>query len=515
MVAVEFVQGAVVAGRFRLDRKIGEGGMALVWAATHCVTHKQVALKTLKPERAADSHLRHRFIREARAACAVRHPNIVEIDDVLELEDGSPVMVMDLLHGESLGDRLRRDGAMPIAEVARILLPVVSAVGTAHAGGIVHRDLKPDNIFLADDGNGGTVVKVLDFGIAKVLSIESDAAQSGGLTGTGALLGTPYYMAPEQIFGDHDIDWRADAWALGIILYECLSGRRPTEADNIGQILKIVMTDGIVPLQKVAPQTPTDVTLLVQHLLTRDRAARPRSLAEVQQVLRRYTDVDARSFAEPAVARARKSIPAPDEVSKQALIHSSDDAHPLSETRLAATTSRPPAFAASTDRSGVSKLASSTASTTAQRLAIGPRRSRSTLAIAGAGLAIVAAIGASLFGARQGSVAPTLAVPSVSAASVEVAPSLPPAPPASSPAPAPAPPVDGAETSPSPSASATVAAAARLGHGALPAAATHKASTPAQPAPPPSAPPAAAPDCQVPWTIDSAGIKHPRPECMR
>ena len=165
--------------------------MGVVWAATHLVTRKPVALKMLKPERAADPALRQRFIREARAVCAVQHPNIVEIHDVLQTEDGSPVIVMDLLHGESLGQRLDRETRLPPGEVARLILPVVSAVGTAHASGVVHRDLKPDNIFLADERDGTLSVKVLDFGIAKVLTTESDAEATGGLTGTGAMLGTP------------------------------------------------------------------------------------------------------------------------------------------------------------------------------------------------------------------------------------------------------------------------------------------------------------------------------------
>ena len=148
----ELEPGTVIAGRFVLDRRIGEGGMGVVWAATHKITGKAVALKMLKAERAGDAVVRARFLREARAVCAVRHPNIVQIHDVLEMDDGAPVMVMDLLRGESLGSRLARETRLPVDQVARILLPTVNAVGAAHAAGIVHRNLKPDNIFLRRRG---------------------------------------------------------------------------------------------------------------------------------------------------------------------------------------------------------------------------------------------------------------------------------------------------------------------------------------------------------------------------
>jgi hypothetical protein len=248
---------------------------------------------------------RHRFLREARAACAVRHPNVVQVHDVLELDDGSPVMVMDLLDGESLGARLRRSGKLPLAEAARITLQVVSAVGTAHAAGIVHRDLKPDNVFLVLRADGATEVKVLDFGIAKLTAVEGDAAQTAGLTATGALLGTPHYMAPEQAFGERDVDHRADVWAIGIMLNEYLSGVLPTRAENVGQILKIVTTGAIRPLEELEPSLPREITALVGRMLARERDARPGDLGEVKAVLGRHTDVSVPSFGGPVAPRER------------------------------------------------------------------------------------------------------------------------------------------------------------------------------------------------------------------
>lgn len=334
MVTIDLVPGNVLAGRYRLDRQLGEGGMGVVWAATHVVTRKPVAVKLLHRSDDLDPRFVDRFLREARAATAVEHPNVVAIHDVLELDDQTPMMVMELLEGESLGARLDREHTIPVGDFARIMLPVVSAVGTAHAAGIVHRDLKPDNVFLSRTPDG-QVVKVLDFGIAKLTHTDTDAAHTGGLTGSGAMLGTPYYMAPEQIFGEKDIDHRADVWALGIMFFECMAGVRPTQADNIGQILKIVTTGKIVPLGQLAPDAPEDLRSLVDRMLSRERDARP-TLHEVRQVLSRYaTDVSVRTFRDPAVRGAPSSAPTLDADDKRVSFRTGDDVNPLGLTQTA------------------------------------------------------------------------------------------------------------------------------------------------------------------------------------
>jgi serine/threonine-protein kinase len=309
-VSLELRAGAIVASRYRLDRLLGEGGFAVVWAATHVVTRRRVALKFLRESSASDPRIRQRFVREVRAASAVSHPNVIVIHDVFE-DDAGPMMVMDLLEGESLGVRLARDRALSLQETATIMLPVVSAVETAHALGIVHRDLKPDNIFLAKPSSGyeGAIeVKVLDFGIAKLTRHEGAAAQSGGLTNTGAMLGTPYYMSPEQFFGDGEIDHRSDIWALGVILYECLAGVRPTEAETVGNIVKIIANEAMVPLADRKPGLPADVTGVVQRALSFDCAKRP-PLRELAEVLARYTSVKAPSPVAAVAARAESTSP--------------------------------------------------------------------------------------------------------------------------------------------------------------------------------------------------------------
>ena len=306
----ELKPGAVVGQRYQLDRLIGEGGMGTVWAATHTITRKSVALKLLNGEDRKDARIRQRFLREARAACAVRHPNVVAIHDVLETEDGTPLMVMDLLEGESLAQRLARTRTMPLGDVARVLLPVVSAVGTAHALGIVHRDLKPDNIFLAREPDGRIDVKVLDFGIAKLTALEGLAASTSALTQDGGLLGTPFYMSPEQVDGEKDIDHRSDVWSLGIILYECLAGKVPTEGYNIGQVMKTITRGVLVPLESVAPAVPASIAAMVMKMLSRDRAERP-TLHAIAEELRAYANVEVSAFGEPVAPLAHPSGPLP------------------------------------------------------------------------------------------------------------------------------------------------------------------------------------------------------------
>ena len=292
--SMEPAAGAVVATRYRLERLLGEGGMGAVWSATHLVTHKPVAIKFLKAAAQGDSTTR-RFLREARAASAVRHPNVVQVHDVLEHE-GQPLMVMDLLTGESLASRLAREEKLPLDEFARIMLPIVSAIGTAHAAGIVHRDIKPDNVFLHQRPDSEVEPKVLDFGIAKLSAPEGAAAATAHLTSTGAVMGTPYYMAPEQVFGEKDLDQRADIWAIGVVAYECLTGKRPFDGDNVGQLFKAVVQGKVTPLEDVAPHLPKELTDDIGRMLKKDRAERASDLRELYGILKRYSSVEALSF---------------------------------------------------------------------------------------------------------------------------------------------------------------------------------------------------------------------------
>ncbi len=282
--------GATVAGRFRVVRKLGEGGMGAVYAAVNISTNRSVALKVMHPEYAAKKDIVRRFKREAKAATAINHPNVIEVLDVVETETGETVMVMELLQGEPLDALLDRRGALPLGEVCRIMVPVVAAVGAAHARGIVHRDLKPENIFLSTGLNGLPTPKVLDFGIAKILdpSQINERSTKSGATRTGSMLGTPHYMSVEQACGERDIDHRTDVWSVGVILYVMLAGRRPYDGDNFGQILKALMTHVPTPLSEIVPGLPHDVAALVDRCMRKPRDQRPVDLREVYAVLGAY-----------------------------------------------------------------------------------------------------------------------------------------------------------------------------------------------------------------------------------
>lgn len=280
----DLAPGGLVAGAYRLLGPLGDGGMGFVWAATHLSSGREVALKFVR--RRVDARGSGRLLREAWAASAIVHPNIVEVYEVFE-DAGVPVIAMARLRGSTLRRPLEERGSLALVETAALLRPVVSAMRAAHARGIVHRDLKPENIFL-DESTGALCVKVLDFGIAKLVAPEAGPQTLSTLTAAGATVGTPCYMSPEQTFGE-TIDLRTDIWALGVVLYECLSGVRPIEGDTFGQFLKNVSRTGITPLEALAPGTPDAVTGLVRRMLSRDREQRPRDLSEVEQLLARFS----------------------------------------------------------------------------------------------------------------------------------------------------------------------------------------------------------------------------------
>lgn len=221
--------------RYRLVRFIGKGAMGAVYEAEHVALGQHVALKTLHFELARDPEQRERFIREGRAAARIRHPNVIAVTDVDE-NDGTPFLVMELLEGEGLNDKLKREGRLGVQESVAILLPVIAAVDAAHRAGVVHRDLKPSNIFLHRH-LGDEEPKVLDFGISKFVATE----ESLGLTGTSQTLGTPYYMSPEQITAPRAVDHRADQYALGAMLYLMVTGSRPYSGSNTYELMNAIV----------------------------------------------------------------------------------------------------------------------------------------------------------------------------------------------------------------------------------------------------------------------------------
>ena len=246
----ELQENMVVADRFRLVKMIGRGGMGSVWQAMHLGLDTPCAVKFIEGQLANVAEAHHRFEREAKAAAQLRSPNVVQIFDH-GVWEGRPYIAMELLEGEDLGKRLtRRGGKLSAPEVNFVVQEVCRALTRAHQAGVVHRDLKPDNIFIVKDDERD-IVKILDFGVAK-----SAAALDGGNTKTGAMLGTPYYMSPEQAQGIKSVDARSDLWSLAVIVFQCLTGRLPFESEALGDLLVKIIVQKVPTPSEYNPHLP-------------------------------------------------------------------------------------------------------------------------------------------------------------------------------------------------------------------------------------------------------------------
>lgn len=274
-------EGLVLAGRYRLVSKLGQGGMGSVWRAEHLTLGTPVAIKLIEASIAQSEEALARFKREAQAAAELRSAHVVHIMDY-GIENGTPYIAMELLDGESLADRLSRLGRLTPLDTATILAQVARALTKAHQQSIIHRDLKPDNIFIVREGDD-ELVKVLDFGIAKKIGLTSS---SGGIkTHTGAMLGTPYYMSPEQAKGRAGVDHRTDIWSFGIIAYECLTGARPFDSETLASLLVAICTEPLPVPSEVAP-VPKGFDDWFAKAASRDLAVRFQSASEASQRLR-------------------------------------------------------------------------------------------------------------------------------------------------------------------------------------------------------------------------------------
>ena len=281
-VRTELSSNSVVAGRFRLERSLGDGGMGTVWEATRLHTGERVALKFIKDAWADVPEMQQRVLREAQAAMAINHPNVIRVHELVHTQGGSPALVMDLLRGESLAALLEREQTLAVDELADIFLQVIGAIRAAHARGVIHRDLKPANVFLQQVG-GHRVVRVLDFGVAKLATTGPDVLTE--LTKSGTTIGTVQYMAPEQLFGE-ELGPAADHWAIGVMMYECLVGRRPVEGGNLGQIVRALTHGRIVPVAQVRPHLPRPIAYVIDRMLVLDPRKRLADLAELSAALR-------------------------------------------------------------------------------------------------------------------------------------------------------------------------------------------------------------------------------------
>ncbi|MEZ4394678.1 MAG: serine/threonine-protein kinase [Polyangiales bacterium] len=272
--------GEVLAARWALDEKIDAGAMGEIFRGRHRVLGHTVAVKVMIPDAAREGASTERFLREARIAARLRHPHVVRVEDFGVSDDGRSFLVMELLHGESLARRLARAPRLTPPEVLSFVRQLCSALDAAHAEGIVHRDLKPENIFLCDTPDGAPHVKVLDFGVAKF----ADTLSEGGhATASNALIGTPKYMSPEQARSSRDLDGRSDLWAVGMLVYEMLSGQHPFEGEAIAELLVAILTQSIPPPSSVAPSLPPSLDVWMSRALARsrdDRFATGQSLSD-------------------------------------------------------------------------------------------------------------------------------------------------------------------------------------------------------------------------------------------
>ncbi len=288
--------GDVFAGKYQVDQPIGSGAMSAVFQVTHRVTQKRFALKVLRPEVAAHDDLAQRFLREARVASQLDHPHVVEVYDVGSAE-GSFYMVMELLVGESLEDRLRRQGRLSLADVARLLAPCFDALAQAHEAGNVHRDLKPANIFVCRASSSGPEqAKVLDFGISKMAGRPGDPRRS--MTRTGLILGTPHYMPLEQMRGQ-PVDQRADIYAVGVVLYQCVSGRLPYQADNFGDLVLTMASEPPAPLERAVRGLPDGFAAVVHTALARAPEDRYPDLRAMSAALEPFLPASALTLSAP------------------------------------------------------------------------------------------------------------------------------------------------------------------------------------------------------------------------
>jgi serine/threonine-protein kinase len=275
--------GRLIDGKYKVEGFIAQGGMGAVYRARHILLGDQVVIKTLRSEMRNNAEWLKRFQREGKAARAFRHPNSVTVYDLSAGSDGMIYMVMEYVEGHTLDKELKQRGRFTPAEALEVLEPVADVLDSAHARGVVHRDLKPENIMLGSDDRGNTVVKVLDLGIAKIVSAgDVHAAGVTSLTVAGQILGTPYYMSPEQWGelardGDSEVDGRTDIYSLGIIFFELVAGRKPLVGKTLAELRQKHVAAPLPTLSEAAPDVPESFSLAVARAMAKDRADRPQT----------------------------------------------------------------------------------------------------------------------------------------------------------------------------------------------------------------------------------------------
>ena len=288
-------EGDVLAGKFRIERVLGVGGMGMVVSAMHLQLDERVAIKFLLPEALMNAEAVARFGREARAAVKIKSEHVARVTDVGALDTGAPYMVMELLRGQDLSQVLRDTGALPIPVAVQYVLQACEALAEAHAIGIVHRDLKPANLFLTARADGSPCIKVLDFGISKVTS-QSGSGSDMGMTRTQSIMGSPLYMSPEQMASARDVDQRTDIWAIGCVLYELVTGRVPFEAETMPQLCTLILHADPPSPRSIRAEVSEVLDQVILRCLRKDRNQRYPNVAALAADLAMFSpDVGPRS----------------------------------------------------------------------------------------------------------------------------------------------------------------------------------------------------------------------------
>jgi eukaryotic-like serine/threonine-protein kinase len=295
--------GTVLDGKYRVDRILGGGGMGIILAGRHLQLDQRVAIKVLRHAALADPEVTARFAREAKAAAKIRSEHVARVLDVGVLPDGLPYMVMELLHGSDLAKVVRTGGPLAVADGVDYVLQACEALAEAHAAGIVHRDLKPANLFLSRRSDGSPVVKVLDFGISKLLpkSVVNDVDMDS-LTKTAVMMGSPHYMSPEQLKSSRDVDERADIWSLGAVIFRLLTGKTPFAAETTAELCAEILTAAPLSLCAENPAVPPELEAVVNKCLTKSKEARFQSVAELAAALAPFGPPRSRESVDRIVA---------------------------------------------------------------------------------------------------------------------------------------------------------------------------------------------------------------------
>jgi serine/threonine-protein kinase len=494
-------EGQILAGKYRVERVLGIGGMGVVVAAHHVQLDEKVAIKFLLPSMLRNQEVVSRFAREARSAVKIKSEHVARISDVGTLENGAPYMIMEFLEGGDLAAWVQRQGPLPFQQAVDFILQACVGAASAHGIGIVHRDLKPANLFCLRGNDGQFIIKVLDFGISKV----SNASDSGGaMTHTAAVMGSPYYMSPEQMQSAKEVDARTDIWALGIVLYELLTGSTPFAGESYAEIAIKVATASFAPVRVFRPDAPPNLEAVIAKCLEKDKRRRFSNVAEL-----------ALALADFGSKRSRPSVEKVVGIIQAAGLSTSALALPASP--IGARTPIPPTKVSKSgeppwDAEPSSHRSPGTMAPSANTAPWVPRRSKALVIAGTAGTVSVAALlGVLVWAKHPATVAapPTtsVSVPGpalISSAALPMNPS----------GPEPSKPAEPPPASVSPVTKATQTESKKTPAGNNAKATTATASTAGMPPVVTAAPPPNRAKCNPPYFIDSAGHRQYKAECL-